>query len=343
RKEPSHMENSDDEGNGDTSHGMNVGGDKGPDAEDDNNELYRDVNINLEVTTTVEPLLLTAPSLPSPSIPIISQVQQAPAPSPAIAPSTSLRDLSNFGSLFRFDHQIKTLKANFSEFMQTNQFAKAVFSILGIVDRYLDHQMNEAIKIEKTVNEQLKAKVLIRASNSSKTSYVVAADLSELELKKILIEKMESNKSIHRSNQQKSLYKPLVDAYECDKIILDTYGDMVLLKRRHDDEDKDEEPFAGSDRGFKRRRARKEPESTIAPKEKTPKTSGKSTKGSKSQQKTVSDSTPLEEPMHITYDLEEPAHQEFETGATDDQPIAEASQHPEWFQKQAKPLTPYRA
>nr|GFA92153.1 hypothetical protein [Tanacetum cinerariifolium] len=273
--------------------------------------------VDVPVTTTVEPLLLTAPSLPSPSIPIISQVQQAPAPSPAIAPSTSLRDLSNFGSLFRFDHQIKTLKANFSEFMQTNQFAKAVFSIL--------------------------AKVLIRASNSSKTSYVVAADLSELELKKILIEKMESNKSIHRSNQQKSLYKPLVDAYECDKIILDTYGDMVLLKRRHDDEDKDEEPFAGSDRGFKRRRARKEPESTIAPKEKTPKTSGKSTKGSKSQQKTVSDSTPLEEPMHITYDLEEPAHQEFETGATDDQPIAEASQHPEWFQKQAKPLTPYRA
>nr|GEV42153.1 hypothetical protein [Tanacetum cinerariifolium] len=47
--------------------------------------------------------------------------------------------------------------------------------------------------------------------------------------------------------------------------------------------------------------------------------------------------------MHITQDLEKPAHQEFETSATDDQPIAEASQHPEWFQKQAKPLTPDRA
>nr|GFB51198.1 hypothetical protein [Tanacetum cinerariifolium] len=111
---PSHMENSDDEGNDDASHGMNVGGDEGPDAEDDDNELYRDVNINLEgrdvqmtnvhitkvledthvtltlvnpdgidslfestprvdvlVTTTVEPLLLAAPTLPPPSIPII--------------------------------------------------------------------------------------------------------------------------------------------------------------------------------------------------------------------------------------------------------------------------------
>nr|GEX90572.1 hypothetical protein [Tanacetum cinerariifolium] len=47
-----------------------------------------------------------------------------------------------------------------------------------------------------------------------------------------------------------------------------------------------------------------------------------------------------EEPMHITQDLEEPTHQEFKTGATDDQPIAEASQHPKWFQKQAKALTP---
>nr|GEW89451.1 hypothetical protein [Tanacetum cinerariifolium] len=44
-------------------------------------------------------------------------------------------------------------------------------------------------KIEQTVYEQLEAKVLTRLSNSSKTSYAVAADLSEMELKKILIEK----------------------------------------------------------------------------------------------------------------------------------------------------------
>nr|GEW14412.1 hypothetical protein [Tanacetum cinerariifolium] len=101
-------------------------------------------------------------------------------------------------------------------------------------------------KIEKTVNEQLKAKVFTRSSNSSKTSHAVATDLSELELKKILIDKMESNNSIHRSKEQKNLYKALVDAYECDKLILNTYGDTVTLKTRQDDEDKDEEPFAGS-------------------------------------------------------------------------------------------------
>ncbi|GJT15961.1 hypothetical protein Tco_0874667 [Tanacetum coccineum] len=79
-------------------------------------------------------------------------------------------------------------------------------------------------KIKKTVNEQLEAKVLTRSSNESKTSHAIAANLSKLELKKILIDKMESNKSIHRSDEQKNLYKALVDAYKSDKLILDTVG-----------------------------------------------------------------------------------------------------------------------
>nr|GEY23064.1 reverse transcriptase domain-containing protein [Tanacetum cinerariifolium] len=195
-------------------------------------------------------------------------------------------------------------------------------------------------KIKKTINEQLEAKVLTRSSNSSKTSYAVAADLSEMELKKILIEKIESNKYIQRSDEQRNLYKALIDAYEFEKFILDTYGDTTTLKRRHDDADKDEEPSAGSDRGSKRRREGKEPESTSAPKEKATKTTGKSNQGSKSHQKTASKSALTEEPMQTTQDLEEPSHQEFEIGAAGDQPIVEASQHPECFQQQKKPLTP---
>nr|GFB05837.1 hypothetical protein [Tanacetum cinerariifolium] len=49
-------------------------------------------------------------------------------------------------------------------------------------------------RIEESVNAQLEAKVLTRSSYSSRTSYAVAADLSEMELKKILIDKMEGNK-----------------------------------------------------------------------------------------------------------------------------------------------------
>ncbi|GJS40532.1 hypothetical protein Tco_0565575, partial [Tanacetum coccineum] len=139
--------------------------------------------------------------------------------------------------------------------------------------------------------------------------------------------------SLFGSDEQKNLYKALVDAYESDKLILDTYGDTISFKRRRDDEDKDEEPYVGSNRGSKRRRARKEPESTSSPKENTSKTIGKSTEGSKSHHK---------EPIHTAKDLDEPAHQEFETGVTEDQPNEETSQHPDWFQKPAKPPTPNR-
>nr|GEU43956.1 hypothetical protein [Tanacetum cinerariifolium] len=382
---PKTPENTDDEGNGEENLGTNVGKEEGHDEEEEEeeDELCRDVNINLgrgiesifettsrmdvQTPTSVAPFPMSAPTLTPSTIATITSTQQAPTP-PTTAPSTLLQDLSNFGLLFGFDHRLKTLEANFSEFMQTNQFAGAVSSILGIVQRYMDQRMNEAVKvsiqikfdhlydeaqaeneeflktinenmqkiikeqvkeqvkvqvskillkIEQTVNEQLKAKVLTRSSNSSKTSYVVAADLSEMELKKILIEKIECNNYIQRSTEQRNLYKALVEAYESDKIILDTYRDTVTLKRRRDDDvDKDEEPSAGSDRGSKRRRERKEPESASAPKEKAARSrsAGKSTQGSKSRQ---------------TLSLK----------GADDQPIVEPSQHPEWFSQQKKPPT----
>ncbi|GJR13889.1 retrovirus-related pol polyprotein from transposon TNT 1-94 [Tanacetum coccineum] len=80
------------------------------------------------------------------------------------------------------------------------------------------------------VNEQLKAEVMTRSSTESKTSHAIAANLSEFELKKILIDKMESNRSIHRSDEQKNLYKALVEAYKSDKLILNTYGILSHLK-----------------------------------------------------------------------------------------------------------------
>nr|GEY03167.1 hypothetical protein [Tanacetum cinerariifolium] len=106
----------------------------------------------------------------------------------------------------------------------------------------------------------------------------------------------------------------LVEAYESDNIVLDTYGDTITLKRRRDDDaDKDEEPSPGSDRGSKRLREGKEPESASTPKEKATRSTGKSTQGSKSQQTSTSESETAEEPMQTTHEMEEPSHLEFET------------------------------
>ncbi|GJT72823.1 hypothetical protein Tco_1032109 [Tanacetum coccineum] len=162
------------------------------------------------------------------------------------------------------------------------------------------------LKIEKLVNEQPEFEVLIRSSHEAKSTHAVAANLSELELKKILIDKMKSNKSIDRSDEQKNLYKALVNAYAPDKDLLDAYGDTVTIKRRRDEADDDQEPSVGTDQGSKRRRAGKEPESSSAPKETTTKSTGKSTEGSKSRHQSAGQSALEKEPIHTEDNFEDP-------------------------------------
>nr|GEW79978.1 reverse transcriptase domain-containing protein [Tanacetum cinerariifolium] len=225
---PSQVENTDDDESDDDSHGMNVEGDElddeGANEEDDSQQqsssmssrfvlnmlnlspnigidsifnlnIVSTLRVDVPVTTTAESPILSATTLPLPSIPIILHRQQTPIPLPVNVPSSSFRNLY------------------------------------------------------------------------------------ELELKKILIDKMESNKSIYISDEQKNLYKALVNASECNKLILDTYRETVTLKRHRDDEDKDEDPSAGSNRGCKRRRARKEQESTSVPKERPPRQLASQLKG----------------------------------------------------------------
>nr|GEW25885.1 hypothetical protein [Tanacetum cinerariifolium] len=76
----------------------------------------------------------------------------------------------------------------------------------------------------------------------------------EYKLKKILIDKMEKDKSINRLDIQKNLYNALVELYHSEKDIITSYGDVVTLERGRDDQDKDEDPSAGSNQGSKRRR-----------------------------------------------------------------------------------------
>ncbi|GJS00829.1 integrase, catalytic region, zinc finger, CCHC-type containing protein [Tanacetum coccineum] len=283
--------------------------------------------VDVPVTTIAETRLFSATTLPPPPIPLIPHPQQTPIPTPTTVPNSYH---PNFGIVDAYlankmHKAIKTavqLKSDRLKDEAQAENADFINKLNDNIKKIIKDQVKEQVKaqvskilpkIKKIVNEQLQAEVLNRSSNESKTSHAIVANLFELELKKILIDKMESNKSIHRSDEQKNLYKALVDAYE------------------------NEEPSAGSNRGSKRRRDGKEIELTSAPKEKTSKTTGKLTEGSKSHHKSAGEYAQAEEPMHTAKDLEEPAHHEFETGVTEDQPDEETSQLPDWFQKLAKP------
>nr|GEX35226.1 retrovirus-related Pol polyprotein from transposon TNT 1-94 [Tanacetum cinerariifolium] len=304
---PQTSKNSEDEGDGEEDLGLNVGEEERHAEEEEEDELYRDVNINqgrgIQETLEVEDSHVTLTPRMNEAVKVAIQIQY-----------DCLRDEGQREN----EKFLKTIDENIKKIIKEQVKEQVKVQVFKILPR-----------IEQAVNEQLKAEVLTRSSHSSKTSYNVAVDLSGMELNKILIEKMEGNKSIQRSNEQRNLYKALVEAYESDKIILDTYREIVTLKRRQDnDADKDVEPFAGPDPGLKRRRERKEPESTSAPLETATRSAGRSTKGSRSLQASTSESALTEEPGQTTFQMEEPSHPEFDTGA-DDHPIVQSSQHPE--------------
>ncbi|GJV46806.1 hypothetical protein Tco_1437018 [Tanacetum coccineum] len=105
---------------------------------------------------------------------------------------------------------------------------------------------------------------------------------------------METNKSINKSDIQKNLYNVLVEAHNSDKDIITSYGDVVTLKRGRDDQDKDEDPSAGSDQGTKRRKSSKDAEPSKGTKSKESKSSS-SSKGTQSLLKSSGKSTQAEE------------------------------------------------
>nr|GEZ73818.1 hypothetical protein [Tanacetum cinerariifolium] len=137
-------------------------------------------------------------------------------------------------------------------------------------DRLQDSLQRENDEFLRTIDDNMKkiikeqAEVLTRSSHSSRTSYAVAADLLEMELKKILIDKMEGNK-------------------------------------REDDDDQ-EGPFAGSDRGSKRGREGGEHASANTPSEPATTSVGKSTTGTQSRLMSASESAFAEEPEPLNYD-----------------------------------------
>nr|GEX23126.1 hypothetical protein [Tanacetum cinerariifolium] len=312
-------------------------------------------SIFMTASSPIAPIQTSTPIMTPSTIATITTSSEAPI-TPTTIPSAVLQNLPTFDSVFRFEDRVKSLEVNFSEFMQTNQFAKAVSKIPGIIHQYMTQQMTEVVReaiqiqtewlqdsfqrendeflrtidenikkiikgqvksqvkeqvsrilprIKESVNAQLEAEVLTRSSHSSRTSYAVAADL--------LIEKMEGNKSIQRSDEQRNLYKALVDAYEVNKTILESYGDTAILKRRRRDDDDQEGPSAGSDRGSKRRREGGELESASTPSKPATRSASRSSTRTQSRQMSASESAFAEEPVQTTCQMDEPPHPVFET------------------------------
>nr|GFB29069.1 hypothetical protein [Tanacetum cinerariifolium] len=87
-------------------------------------------------SSPVAPLQTSTPIMTPSTIATITIISHAPIP-PTTIPSKVLQNLPTFDLVFRFEDRLKSLEANFSEYIQTNPFSKAVSNILGIVHQYM--------------------------------------------------------------------------------------------------------------------------------------------------------------------------------------------------------------
>nr|GFC18934.1 hypothetical protein [Tanacetum cinerariifolium] len=163
---PRTPEDDEDDGNGEEDQGLRISEEERIQEEEEADELYCDQEsssvssfvtsmLNPTSDAGVESIFTTASSpiapLPTPTpimtpstIAAITTSSEAPIP-PTIIPSAVLENLPTFDSVFHFEDRVKSLEVNFSEFMQTNQFAEAVSKIPGIVHQYMTQQMTEAV------------------------------------------------------------------------------------------------------------------------------------------------------------------------------------------------------
>nr|GEX95236.1 putative ribonuclease H-like domain-containing protein [Tanacetum cinerariifolium] len=315
---PRTPKDSEDDGNGEEDQGLRISKEERLTKEEDADELYRDVDINqgrgLPLSQDIEDSHVTL-------TPVNPDGQQESSSVLSQFMTSMLNPTSDVGmkSIFATDSSPVAPLQTSTPIMTPSTIATiTTITHAPIPPTPIPSKVLQSLPTFDSVfrfDERLKSLEASFSEYRQTNSFAEAiSNILEMELKKILIKKIEGNKSIQRSDEQRNLYKALVEAYEADKIILDTYGERVILKRRRDDDDdQGEGPSAGSDMGSKRQREGKEPESASAPLEPATRSAGRSTTGSKSRQASASESAFIEEPVQTTSQIEEPSHPVFET------------------------------
>ncbi|GJU64777.1 hypothetical protein Tco_1246612 [Tanacetum coccineum] len=162
------------------------------------------------------------------------------------------------------------------------------------------------------VTELLKHAVLGKESSQPQSIYEAAASLTEFELKKILIDKMDEIQSYLTATKHRECYDGLIKSYDLNKSLFSTYD-----KKRKTS--KDVEPTKGL---------------------KTKESKSGSSKGTKSQSKSSRKSVHAEEPEFEVADSDMPQDQEENLGNDDEEPKRKVASKHDWFTKPKQPEEP---
>ncbi|GKB76134.1 hypothetical protein Tco_0943029, partial [Tanacetum coccineum] len=286
-----------------------------------------DVHVHHEVPSQQTPTLLTVHvSVISESSPVFSTIilqslksfipplLLTSTPPPTTEATNPPSILPDFTSVFQFNNRVTTLEKEVAELKKDPFYTQ----VTALVDDYLNARLGvtreefmnfllgslTARITEQMIQESLEDVVLAKESSQPQSSYEAAATLTEFELKKNLIDKMDKSESYLAAPEHRECYEGLIKSYDLDKSLFSIYGKVYSLKRSKKDKDKDEDPSAGSKRGLEKRKTSKDAEPTKGPKDKESQ-SGLS-KGDKSQSKSSVKSVQSEEPEFEVANLDMP-------------------------------------
>ncbi|GJW18203.1 hypothetical protein Tco_0025639 [Tanacetum coccineum] len=274
-----------------------------------------------------------------------SLLQQSTSTPPPTTKATNPQSLlPDFASVFQFNNRVSALEKDVSELKKDDPLKTQVTALvhehldarLGATrDEFMNYlsasitaRITEQVKnqlpqilpkevsnfalpvIQKMVKESLEDAVLAKESSQPQSSYEAAATLTEFELKKILIDKMDKSESYLAAPKHRECYEGLIKSYDLDKTLFSTYDKVYSLKRSRKDKDKDEDPSTGLDQGLKKRKTSKDAEPT------------------------------KEEPEFEVADSDMPQDQEGNLGNDDDEPMKEIVSKRDWFTKPIQPQEP---
>ncbi|GJT85760.1 hypothetical protein Tco_1067477 [Tanacetum coccineum] len=334
-----------------------------------------DVHVHHEVPRTQAPTLLTIPvSVITESSPVYTKIPQSsqtftpppilttPTPPPTIETTNPLSTLLDFALVFRFNDRITSMEKEVAELKKAlvdehldTRLGETREEFMKFLSESLTTRIKEQVKdqlpqilpkevsnfaspmIEELIKESRDEVTFAKVSSQPHSTYEAASTLTEFELKKILLNKMEKSESYLAAPEHRDCYDSVKKSYDLDKDFFFSY-DVYSLKRSRKYKDKDKDPSAGSGRGLKKRKLSKDAEPTTGPKKKDS-TSG-SSKGTKSQPKSSRKSVRSEEPVFKVADSNMPTKisRIGKWDVIEDEPKERetASRH-EWFKKTYAP------
>ncbi|GJV63688.1 hypothetical protein Tco_1474516 [Tanacetum coccineum] len=193
-----------------------------------------------------------------------------------------------------------------SKFLNFVDIPHADAKIVSPMDVHVQHEVP---------SELLEHANIAKEFSQPQSTYEAIASLTEFKLKKILIDKIEKNKSLFSS-----------------------YAKVYSLKKSREDKDKDEDPSTGSHQGLKKRKTRKDAEPTKGPKTKESKSG--SSKGTNSQSNSSGMSVQTEELEFEIADSDMPQNQVGNLGNDDEELTREVVSKHDWFTKPKQPTNP---